>query len=74
MTRPEALAPLLEALLLAYFCDDDEETVGNMKDRVSHTFIDDVYASRILGEERIPQMDADISVPNVTGGGGFKIL
>ena len=37
VTRPEALAPLLEALLLAYFCDDDEETVGNMKERVSHT-------------------------------------
>ena len=34
VTRPEAMAPLLEALLLAYFCDDDEE-VGNLKDRVS---------------------------------------
>ena len=33
VTRPEALAPLLEALLLAYFCDDDEE-VGNLKERV----------------------------------------
>ena len=34
VTRPEAMAPLLEALLLAYFCDDDEE-VGNLKERVS---------------------------------------
>ena len=34
VTRPEAVAPLLEALLLAYFCDDDDE-VGNLKDRVS---------------------------------------
>ena len=37
VTRPEAMAPLLEALLLAYFCDDEEE-VGNLRERVS-TFL-----------------------------------
>ena len=33
VTRPEALAPLLEALLLAHFCDDEDE-VGDLGERV----------------------------------------
>ena len=54
VTRPEAMAPLLEALLLAYFCDDDEE-VGNLKDRVS-TYCVPVHRNRGC-KEIIPLID-----------------